>query len=55
VLPSVARNLREKEPRTNISLNRALLAGAVVVVGFIDKPPTANLADPVENSQFPPR
>ena len=25
------------------------------VIGFIDKPPTANLADPVENSQFPPR
>jgi len=25
------------------------------VVGFIDKAPTANLADPVPNSQFPPR
>ena len=25
------------------------------VIGFIDKPPTANLADPVPNSQFPPR
>ena len=25
------------------------------VIGFIDKPPTANLADPVEDSQFPPR
>jgi hypothetical protein len=25
------------------------------VIGFIDKAPTANLADPVPNSQFPPR
>ncbi len=25
------------------------------VIGFIDKAPTANLADPVANSQFPPR
>jgi hypothetical protein len=25
------------------------------VIGFIDKPPTANLAAPVANSQFPPR
>jgi hypothetical protein len=25
------------------------------VIGFIDKPPTANLADPAPNSQFPPR
>ena len=25
------------------------------VIGFTDKAPTANLADPVENSQFPPR
>lgn len=25
------------------------------VIGFTDKPPTANLADPVPNSQFPPR
>ena len=25
------------------------------VIGFINKPPTANLADPVPNSQFPPR
>ena len=25
------------------------------VIGFIDKPPTANLADPVAGSQFPPR
>jgi hypothetical protein len=25
------------------------------VIGFTDKPPTANLADPVANSQFPPR
>jgi len=25
------------------------------VIGFTDKPPTANLADPAPNSQFPPR
>jgi hypothetical protein len=25
------------------------------VIGFIDKPPTANLAEPIEGSQFPPR
>ena len=25
------------------------------VIGFIDKAPTANLAEPVANSQFPPR
>ena len=25
------------------------------VIGFINKPPTANLAEPVPNSQFPPR
>ncbi|HSB86040.1 MAG TPA: hypothetical protein VLD86_07030, partial [Ilumatobacteraceae bacterium] len=25
------------------------------VIGFTDKAPTANLADPVPNSQFPPR
>jgi hypothetical protein len=25
------------------------------VLGFINEPPTANLADPVPNSQFPPR
>jgi len=25
------------------------------VIGFVDKPPTANLADPVPGSQFPPR
>jgi hypothetical protein len=25
------------------------------VIAYIDKPPTANLADPVRNSQFPPR
>jgi len=25
------------------------------VLGFVDEPPTANLADPVPNSQFPPR
>jgi hypothetical protein len=25
------------------------------VIGFIDKAPTENLADPVPNSQFPPR
>jgi hypothetical protein len=25
------------------------------VIGFVDKAPTANLADPVANSQFPPR
>lgn len=25
------------------------------VIGFTEKPPTANLADPVPNSQFPPR
>jgi hypothetical protein len=25
------------------------------VIGFTDKPPTANLADPLPNSQFPPR
>ena len=25
------------------------------VIGFTDKPPTANLADPVPDSQFPPR
>ena len=25
------------------------------VIGFTDKPPTANLADPIPNSQFPPR
>jgi hypothetical protein len=25
------------------------------VIGFIDKAPTANLAEPVDNSQFPPR
>jgi hypothetical protein len=25
------------------------------VIGFIDKAPTANLATPAPNSQFPPR
>jgi hypothetical protein len=25
------------------------------VIGFVDKAPTANLAEPVANSQFPPR
>jgi hypothetical protein len=25
------------------------------VIGYLDKPPTANLADPLPNSQFPPR
>jgi hypothetical protein len=25
------------------------------VIGFTDKAPTANLADPVPGSQFPPR
>ena len=25
------------------------------VIGFIDKAPSENLADPVPNSQFPPR
>ena len=25
------------------------------VLGFVDEPPTANLADPAPNSQFPPR
>jgi len=25
------------------------------VIGFTDKAPTANLAEPVPNSQFPPR
>jgi hypothetical protein len=25
------------------------------VIGFIDKAPTANLAEPVDGSQFPPR
>jgi len=25
------------------------------VIGFTDKAPTANLADPAPNSQFPPR
>jgi hypothetical protein len=41
-------NSRQIDENVGVDINCA-------VIGFIDKAPTANLADPVPNSQFPPR